>query len=316
MPWLKSGDNAATYPKVMQIAGFRGVDPDSIVNEVFGWLTRCMLQGAGHTTDYLLDVGTAYMLGGPRTDALVALCKRARLLTEVRVGGIKTYRLIADPEFMHMRLKAEVDAERQRQQDNDDPALVVPVTLRDGDNCRYCGVFTQWMGRTSNRTRTLDHRNGLGVPATVATLVVACKRCNSARMLNPQWDADHPLRPVPDQPQWGWRAAEYLTENGYPTQQNAGPERPAPAPGADPAPDGVRPATAAGDDTAQPAALAPEVTSKSLPRGIRMSSTGSGRDGPGVVGPGPGLGGAWSAAAPPPGRRRGRRGGRRGRGEV
>ncbi|NCT90240.1 hypothetical protein GXB85_04635 [Cellulomonas sp. APG4] len=306
MPWLKSGDNAATYPKVMQIAGFRGVDPQTVVNEVFGWLARCMLQCAGHTTDYHLDVGTAYMLGGPRTDALVALCKRAGLLSEVKLDGIKAYKLIEDPEFMHMRLKAEIDAERQRQRDNSNPALTVPVTLRDGDNCRYCGVLTQWRGKTSARTRTLDHREGLGEPATVDTLVVACMRCNSSRQLNPQWDEDHPLRPAPATPLWGVWAADYLTKHGYPTEPNVDLEqqqRPAPAPGADPAPQRVRPATAPGDDPAQRPAKS---TSNSLPSPIRTSSLGSGRDGSGLGSDG--SGGAGSGARPS--RRRGRRGGR------
>jgi len=312
MPWLKSGDNAATYPKVMQIAGFKGVDPDTVINEVFGWLARCMLQGAGHTTDYRLDVGTAYMLGGRRTDALVALCKKARLLTEVKVDGIRTFRMIEDPDFMHMRLRAELDAEAQRQRDNSNPALTVPVTLRDGDNCRYCGVLVQWRGRTSRRTRTVDHRLGLSEAATAETLVVACLGCNSARQLNPQWDDDHPLRPAPERPLYGPWAVDFLSKNGYPEiEQNVGPwaERPALAPGADTAPlQGVRPATAAGDD---PAPLDANSTSKSLPSPMGTTSLGSGRDGSGMGSGGTGPGVVGSGSTPrSSGRRRGRRGSR------
>lgn len=319
MPWLKGGDNAATYPKVMQIAGFKDVDPDVVVNEVFGWLTRCMLQGAGHTTDYHLDVGTAYMLGGRRTDALVALCKKARLLTEVKLDGIRTFKLIEDPEFMHMRLKAEIDAERQRLRDLGNPALTVPVLQRDGDHCRYCGVLTQWRGKTSSRTRTLDHRHGLGEPATIDTLVVACMGCNSSRQIDPCWDDEHPLRPPPERPIFGRWAAEYLTEHGFPTLPNvtkpAG--RPAPAPGADPAPLlGVRSATGPGDDTA----AAAKSTSKSLPSPMETDSPGSGRVGHGS-GPGEGQGGSGQDRAGQDRgggarRRRGRRGGRRRGGEA
>jgi len=309
VPWLKSGDNAATYPKVMQIAGFRGVDPDVVVNEVFGWLTRCMLQGAGHMTDYHVDVGTAYMLGGRRTDDLVRLCRRAGLLSEVKLDGVRAFKLIEDPEFMHMRLKAEVEAERQRQRDNANPALVVPVTLRDGDNCRWCGVLTQWRGKTSARTRTLDHLEGVGTPATVETLVVACMGCNSARQDNPRWSDDHPLRPPPQHPLYSRWAADYLNKNGYPeiteNVENRTTQRPAPAPGADTAPTGVRPATGQDDDPA----AAPNSTSKSLPSPIRTGKPGSGRDG---FGPGSGGEGKGQVGIPPPARRRrGRRGGRR-----
>ena len=53
MPWARLGDNAATYPKLMQIAGYRGAD-DRAVNEVRGWLLACATQSAGHLTDYVL----------------------------------------------------------------------------------------------------------------------------------------------------------------------------------------------------------------------------------------------------------------------
>ena len=269
MPWTRVGDSAATYPKLMQTAGHRGAD-ERTVNEVAGWLLRCAFQSAAHMTDYSIDAGTAWMLGGARTEELVRVCLRAGLLEEVKDAGMKGYRLIDDPEFIHIRLRKEVEWERQQRNDTRDPRLRVPVLLRDGDQCRYCAVVVMWRGKTSNRSGSLDHRTP-GEAGTVETMVVACMRCNSARNDNPQWDDDNPLLPVPLKPVFGKFTAQYLTINGHPTEQNMIDEkRPARAPGADTAPTGVRPATAACDDTAQRPARAPGADT--APTGVRPAT--------------------------------------------
>lgn len=317
MPWMKNGDDAATYPKLTATAGLTGAD-ERTVNEVAGWLWRCATHSASHMTDYVVNVGTAQLFGGARTKLLVRMCVKTELMSPCTVRGIKGWRIVDDPEFINIRLRAEVLADRQQRNDTRDPALRVPVLRRDGDICRYCAVLVQWRGRTTHRTGTLDHRLP-GEPGTVQTLVVACKRCNSSRQDNPQWDDDHPLHPAPARPLFGPVTAVYLTEHGYPTTSNltADQQRPAPAPGADPAPDGVRPATAAGDDPAQGATdLGQKSPDKSPGCTDRTTPAGSGQDRSGP-GSGPGSGGAGSAAAAPqPGRRRGRRGGRRSGGEV
>lgn len=218
MPWARLGDNAATYPKLMQIAGYRGAD-DRAVNEVRGWLLACATQSASHLTDYVVDAGTAALFGGARTKVLVKWCVQAGLLTPTKVGGATAWKIISDPEFIHIRTREEVEWDRQRNRDTADMALIVPVRLRDGDNCRYCGVLAQWRGRKSNRSAEYDHRVP-GEAATVETLVVACRRCNGARQANPQWGDDHPLRPVPVSPRYGAITAAFLTDNGYPTEPN------------------------------------------------------------------------------------------------
>lgn len=218
MPWARLGDNAATYPKLMQIAGYRGAD-DRAVNEVRGWLLACATQSAGHLTDYVVDAGTAALFGGARTKVLVKWCVQAGLLTPIKVGGATAWTIINDPEFIHIRTRAEVEWDRQRDLDVRNTGLTVPVRLRDGDNCRYCGVLVQWRGRKSNRSAEYDHREP-GVAATLETYVVACRRCNGARQANLQWDDDHPLRPAPVSPRYGATTAAFLTDNGYPTEPN------------------------------------------------------------------------------------------------
>ena len=85
MPWTRTGDNAATYPRLMQVAGGRGAD-ERTVNEVAGWLFRCAFQSAAHMTDYVIDAGTAWMLGGARTDDLVRLAVKTGLLAKVKAA--------------------------------------------------------------------------------------------------------------------------------------------------------------------------------------------------------------------------------------
>src|SRR3546814_936077 len=179
----------------MQTMGVAGAD-DRTLNEVAGWLFRCAFQSAAHTTDYRIDVGTAWMLGGARTEDLIRVALAAGLVVEVMHEGVKYLRMIDDPEFVHIRLKADVDWSRQQRRDTRDPRLRAPVQHRDGDNCRWCGVAVQWRGRTSSRTGTLDHLFP-GQPGTVNTMVVACKGCNSSRQDNPQWEDDHDLLAEP-----------------------------------------------------------------------------------------------------------------------
>lgn len=324
MPWARLGDNSATYPKLMQIAGYRGAD-ERAVNEVRGWLLACATQSASHMTDYVVDAGTAQLFGGGRTKVLVKWCVQAGLLTPTKVGGATAWTIINDPEFIHIRTREEVEWDRQRNRDVADTALIVPVRLRDGDNCRYCGVLVQWRGRKSNRSAEYDHRVP-GQAATVETLVVACRRCNGARQANPQWDDDHPLRPVPLAPRYGRVSADFLTENGYPTTPNVNPDATdtadsaratfgAPAEARVQARGGDAATAQAASDTAQRAIpgagsgaagadvdveVDPELPGKSTSGSPGMGSPGSGR---GVVGLGrEGPGGSR--------RRRGARGGR------
>ena len=151
MPWLRGGDNAATYPALMQLQGRRDAD-DRTVNEVFGFLMRCAFQSAAHMTDYILDAGTAHMIGGARTTDLIKLCTAAKVLTPFKSDGLQFWTLIADPEFIHMRLRAEIEWERIQRNDTKKTALTVPVRRRDGDNCRWCGLLVMWRGQRSSRT--------------------------------------------------------------------------------------------------------------------------------------------------------------------
>lgn len=310
MPWMRTGDNAATYPPLMSVMGAPGAD-ERLVNEVAGWLWRLGTQSAGHMTDYRVDVGTAHLFGGARTEFLLRVATRAGLLTKIKTDQGVAYLIVDDPEFMHIRLRKEIEWERQQRKDTRDPRLRAPVLRRDGDNCRWCGIGVMWRGQTSNRSGTLDHLTP-GQAGTVATMVVACKGCNGSRQDNPQWDDDHELIDPPTAPNYGATTAAYLTQHGYPTEANYGAHRaPATAPGAGTAPTpGVRPATERGavSDHAAATRSPRESAGDSSGSSVETTLPGSGRVGTGVASPG--SGGAREPGQPPR-RRRGRRGGRR-----
>lgn len=296
---MRGGDTSATYPPVMKVAALAGADERS-VNEVFGFVSRLAYMSAAHLTDYVVDAGTVAMFGGSRADILIKYCKRVGLLTEVRVDGMKAYKIVEDPDFLHLRLKAEIEWQRQQQSDCKNEKLTVPIRLRDGDRCRYCGVMVMWLGRPSPRTGTLDHVEP-GKPATVDTMVVACKGCNSG--LRDALGREHEkLQDEPAEPFYSEFTADWLTNRGHPVAATQRPDSQS-----DPATRktrkttkgqraGTQPATASSDSDpaeqdptghrAQPDA-APEVdlesTSEVLPVaiGTGLTGVGSGRVGSG-----------------------------------
>lgn len=185
------------------------------VNEVFGFATRCALQSAGHTTDYVIDEGTAFMLGGPRTERLLELSVKAGYFKAKRTrAGVTTYLLVDDPAFLHMRTQAEIERDKQRKADNANKTITGPVRRRDGDECRYCGVIVNWLDRKSGRGGTYDHREP-GKPATIETLVVACQACNGGRGDDPDADTRYPLRDEPAAPVYSDTTAAFLLSAGY-----------------------------------------------------------------------------------------------------
>lgn len=337
MTWTRGGDTAATYPDLMQVHGFHGAD-ERTVNELFGFLMRCAFQCAAHLTDYVIDAGTAYMMGGARTEALIALGVQAGLLTPVEDPLVKKWTLRADPEFIHIPTRREVEWARQQRKDGSDPRLWTAVVKRDGDNCRWCGIGVQWLGAKTSRSGELDHLKP-GEAGTPETMVVACRGCNRARGGDVDvWDSSHALLAVPAHPLYGTHSAKKLSNNGYPTTaNNRSDQAPAHAAAADPAPTSVRPAapgperprptkgtartTPTSDplrpDTWKPPAGTPrEVDEKSVPRSTETGSPGSGRDGSGLVSR-PTTSPADHDDAPPTpsprprSRRRGRRGNRK-----
>ncbi|MGY5764970.1 hypothetical protein ACXET9_07215 [Brachybacterium sp. DNPG3] len=165
--------------RVLGVAEFADADERS-VNEVFGFVMRLFLQAAQQGSDYQVSFGTAMVLS-PRYEALLALAAKSGLLSIGVEDDRKVIRLVADPEFMHMRTREEIAWESQRKADTSDLSLVIPVRVRDGDACRYCGEVVSFGMRKGNRAGTYDHLVPGQRARSVDELVVACKGCNSGR---------------------------------------------------------------------------------------------------------------------------------------
>lgn len=226
MPWLRVGDTAANHPTVLAVLEHQDID-DRLVNEVFGFVVRCAAQSTAHLTDYIVNRGTALAIAGiSRSTHLIKVAQYAGYITvEERdlddgQGPRTVYKLVDDPEFIHMRTKEEIEWERQRKSDNSDPALIIPVRMRDGDACRYCGLVVNWRARKGRIRGTYDHRVP-GQRGTIDTTVVACEACNASRGNDPKADERLPLLPEPRKPYFSPFTIEWLEEhewaqrNGY-----------------------------------------------------------------------------------------------------
>ncbi|MFC0314503.1 hypothetical protein ACFQNE_01970 [Gordonia phosphorivorans] len=191
---------------------------DRLMNETFGFLVRCATQAAAHLTDYVVTRGTAIQVAGiTRIDALLASSIFAGLMTEVVLDdGGYAYKIIdTDAEFIHLRLKTEVEWERQQREDSNRPSLTVPVRIRDGDACRWCGNIVNWNNdRRSGRAGTYDHLIP-GEAARIDTFVVCCKTCNSSRKRNEFPKGITEIMPPPEEPLYSVYTVRWLTENRW-----------------------------------------------------------------------------------------------------
>ncbi|MCU1679228.1 MAG: hypothetical protein JWM93_3986 [Frankiales bacterium] len=303
MPWAKVGDDAATHPIVMRVLERGELDvatltPWDRANLVFGFVLRCATHSAGHLTDHFISLGTVMTMGGPQAQRWADEARRAGYWKKTKVDGQAGYQLVAIEEFIHIRLKDEVEWERQQRNDTRNPDLCMPVRARDGDGCRYCGVVVQWNNRRGARGATYDHRNP-GKPAlTVEDLVVACKACNSGRKNDPDADERYPLRPVPLEPYYSQGTLAQLAKYGLHPRSGSQPAHATPITSRS----GSQPAHATPRDPAPARTPRNPVSAEDLADGAGSAGSGRARAGSGSgVGPG-------SGAAPRSQRRRGRRG--------
>lgn len=222
MPWARAGDTSGSYPRLLAVEALPDAPPGA-VPLMFGFVTLLATQSAAFTTDYIVTAGDVRRAGGGMHDWLLQAALTTGLLKKHRkkIHGVAAYKLVDEPEFLHIRLKDEVEWERQQRKDTLDLRLSVPVRHRDGDLCRYCGVIVHWRGRKSPRKATLDHTvpkdaDGNRPAATIATLVVACLGCNS-EMRDAAGEDRAPLLDPPTQPFYSEATAAWLTKNGRPT---------------------------------------------------------------------------------------------------
>ena len=225
MPWARLTDTAATHPIVLAVAEHPDAD-DRSVNEVFGFMLRLAAMSAQYLTDYVFWYSSAVQMAGSKSQAdhLLELAAFAGYgVQDVEPGsGRRFFRLVADPDFVHIKTAEEVAWERDRKANNGDLSIIVPVRWRDGDACRYCGKVVNWADRKGGKGGTYDHRLP-GQSGTWHSEVVACRSCNSIRGnaskgLPPSEgmaaaDRIRPLLSPPDRPYYSPRTREWLNSH-------------------------------------------------------------------------------------------------------
>ena len=237
MSWVRYGDESATHPIVVEPLN-RSDGSMQLVNEAFGFVGRCAIQSGLHLTDYVVTHATAVMVAGlERVDFILEVAIDAGYMTAVEIDGRRAYKIVDDdPSFIHLRLKKEVEWEQQRRSDNSNPAITVPVRLRDGDACRWCGVVVNWRDRKGTRGATYDHLEPKQRDATAETVVVACHSCNSSRKDGETPKGITELLPVPTEPYYSEATITWLTNNKWREDRGL----PVPAPSATQIPIGYR----------------------------------------------------------------------------
>lgn len=216
MSWLKGSDKAATFPKALNVPHFS--KGEISVNEMFGFIHRCAYESAAHRTDYVIEYGVAMMMGGPNYERLLEVAEQAGLMEQVETDGAPSWKIIEDPDFIHLITKAEQEWMNQQKRDSRDTKLTSAVRLRDGDSCRYCMKIVYFgadrkSARAGSYTRagTFDHSIS-GEAATIDTLVVACGECNSKKKDN---DDALELQPAPREPFYSASTAAWLAKHGH-----------------------------------------------------------------------------------------------------
>ena len=167
---------------------------------------------AAHNTDGVVDSGTLDLVGGSRWRKMTDQAIEAGLLLRDTRDGKAVWRIVDDPDLLHIRPRDEIEWEKQRKRDQSNPALIIPVRARDGDACRYCGNVVNWLARTGARRGCYDHREP-GKAATLRTYVVSCYGCNSSRKDDPDADLRHPLLTPPASPFYSPATRELLLKH-------------------------------------------------------------------------------------------------------
>ena len=224
MPWLRVGDTAASHPVVLRALELPQAD-ERLKMELFGFAALAASMSASHKSDYIVELGTIRAIAGfTRAEELIKAAIACGYFEEISKDGNTAYKLLDDPELFHMRLKEEIDWENRRKNDNRNPALTVPVRLRDGDACRWCGRVVYWKDRKSARGATYDHLHPSKGAETPADMVVACKSCNSSRKDNKDWSGT--LLPAPMKPYYGAITVEFLKDNDIDVPLSSESEKP------------------------------------------------------------------------------------------
>lgn len=211
MPWLRLGDTAAHDPRTIAPLELEDAD-ERTVDEVFGFGVRLACEVTSKETDRMATRAMVRSLAGSpaRAQHLMGILVASGVYEATETG----WRLINDPNYLHVQSQGEVDRNRIRGRDSRNDALTVNARLRDGDHCRYCKKEVNWRDRKSLRGATWEHTNIAEQPTRLHEFVVCCFECNrepATRGL---------LLPPPATPRYGTDTKQFVKERlgSWPTK--------------------------------------------------------------------------------------------------
>ncbi|MEJ6013803.1 hypothetical protein WG936_08140 [Corynebacterium sp. H127] len=213
MSWIRKGDewnSAPEWGRALEIALHR--NDVRLVNELKGASDALFTFSAQQWTDYKVRFGEAAMVIGTETaKQVIADLVAIGVLFQTDQAGLE-FQLLERENFVHIIRSDDKKKAAKRKRDQNRGSLQVPVLLRDGDNCRYCGDLVIWNDTRSDAGRELDHRN-IQEETTPDNYVVACKGCNQLRYeLGDTADDELPLLDPPEFPVYGQELIKKLSK--------------------------------------------------------------------------------------------------------
>lgn len=235
MAWVKVSDtfNAYTaWSRATELAMKRG--DESLVLQLKGATIALYAQSAVNFSDYVITWGD--LVGASSISMAKSLAEDLETIGMIEPivddNGEEAFKLIGHTErFIHLIREKQRLHDRVRRRDRNNATLAVPVLLRDGSQCRYCGERVVW-GAKTQEGGTFDHRN-IEEETTVETLVVCCRGCNRARADFENPDEYLPLIDAPETPiyddalvsrlrRWPSVVEREVLDLGIPNPLNAG----------------------------------------------------------------------------------------------
>ena len=210
--WFRGGDTLTTHPLMIRLLEVCGGD-HLLKNEAKGVLADLVSISAAHATDYWVGYGAVSQIAPGREKIVIEnLCAAGLLFREEGPEGRPMLRIVDDPTLYHIRLKEEMEIDRRRAKDKQNPELLITVRVRDGDQCRWCKKTVDWRDRRSARGATYDSLNG-HKESTPETLVVACRGCNSKRGAGVVLELQDP--PTPEEVYYTAASLEFINSSQY-----------------------------------------------------------------------------------------------------
>ncbi|MDN6438365.1 MAG: hypothetical protein L0K27_02730 [Corynebacterium nuruki] len=290
MTWQRYGDTINSAPEFMKAAEIAAGQMDPRLEaELKGWTLTLFTHCAAEKDDYVVSRAAAVkMIGMGEVERVVDLLKRVGVIVDEATDedGQRVYRLVKRSSFIHLMTQTDKKMEAKRKKDRNDAKLVVPVLMRDGSTCRYCGDTVSWGDHKHDGGGTFDHREP-DQKTTTENFVVCCRGCNRLRADFERPDDELPLLDPPEKPyydaklltkirQWPERVAGVAHAMGIPNPckdevEPHGTSRSAQA-------DAVESAMSAGPDpepSARPVEVDPQ-TDRRQPAGGARSANGQG----------------------------------------